>query len=157
MPPNPFDDRPSRATTKVVVTDGLLIAANLTAWLWAWLAFADRPALLGIAFLAYVFGLRHAFDADHIAAIDNVVRKLMQRGKAPYCRRLLLLARALHHRVARAVAIAATATALQEPPRALHAIGGTIGTLVSALFLLAIGDGQPVHSPRRVVRVVRRP
>src|SRR5271170_3891126 len=33
--------------------------------------------------LAYSFGLRHAFDADHIAAIDNVTRKLIQEGKRP--------------------------------------------------------------------------
>lgn len=37
--------------------------------------------MLGIAVLAYIFGLRHAFDADHIVAIDKVVRKLMQEGK----------------------------------------------------------------------------
>ncbi len=58
----------------------LLAAANLAAWAWAWAAFRDRPALLGTALLAWVFGLRHAVDADHIAAIDNVVRKLMQGG-----------------------------------------------------------------------------
>jgi len=56
----------------------LLIAANVAAWGWAWQAHAGRPALLGTALLAWVFGLRHAVDADHIAAIDNVVRKLMQ-------------------------------------------------------------------------------
>ena len=39
--------------------------------------------LLGTALLAYGFGLRHAVDADHIAAIDNVTRKLMQEGKRP--------------------------------------------------------------------------
>ena len=49
----------------------LLVGANIAAWLWAWAAFAQRPALLGLALLAWVFGLRHAVDADHIAAIDN--------------------------------------------------------------------------------------
>ncbi|QTI69081.1 HoxN/HupN/NixA family nickel/cobalt transporter [Gordonia polyisoprenivorans] len=38
---------------------------------------------VGLAFTAYVFGLRHAFDADHIAAIDNTTRKLMNDGKRP--------------------------------------------------------------------------
>src|SRR5580658_5318168 len=61
----------------------LLVAANIAAWLWAWAAFAQRPALLGFALLAWVFGLRHAVDADHIAAIDNAVRKLMQDGRRP--------------------------------------------------------------------------
>ncbi|NEI74983.1 HoxN/HupN/NixA family nickel/cobalt transporter, partial [Rhizobium lusitanum] len=63
---------------KLIVTYLALAGMNALAWIWAWAAFADRPSLLGIALLAYMFGLRHAFDADHIAAIDNVVRKLMQ-------------------------------------------------------------------------------
>jgi high-affinity nickel permease len=41
------------------------------------------PVLLGTAFLAYTFGLRRAVDADHIAAIDNVTRKLMNEGQRP--------------------------------------------------------------------------
>ena len=61
----------------------MLIAANLAAWGWALITFHDKPVLLGTAFLAYSFGLRHAVDADHIAAIDNVTRKLMQEGKKP--------------------------------------------------------------------------
>src|ERR1039458_7475762 len=83
MLPNPFDDQPSRIKTKTAITYAVLITANVAAWTWALIAFVDRPILLGTAFLAYMFGLRHAFDADHIAAIDNVVRKLMQDGKAP--------------------------------------------------------------------------
>lgn len=62
---------------------GFLGCFNLGAWLWAFLAFHDKPVLIGTAFLAYTFGLRHAVDADHIAAIDNVTRKLMQEGKRP--------------------------------------------------------------------------
>src|SRR4029077_510013 len=42
-----------------------------------------NPELTGLATLAYTFGLRHAFDADHIAAIDNTTRKLLQDGKRP--------------------------------------------------------------------------
>ena len=52
-------------------------------WGLALIAFATRPLLLGTALLAYTFGLRHAVDADHISAIDNVTRKLMQDGKRP--------------------------------------------------------------------------
>src|SRR6476620_996503 len=80
---NPFDDQPTRQKAKIAATYVLLIAANVGAWLWAWAAFSDRPVLMGTAMLAYTFGLRHAFDADHIAAIDNVVRKLMQEKKKP--------------------------------------------------------------------------
>jgi high-affinity nickel-transport protein len=61
----------------------LLGAANLAAWAAAFAAFGNRADLLGIAVLAYALGLRHAVDADHIAAIDNVVRKLMQDGRRP--------------------------------------------------------------------------
>jgi high-affinity nickel-transport protein len=43
----------------------------------------DRPVMLGTALLAYTFGLRHAVDADHIAAIDNITRKLMQQRQRP--------------------------------------------------------------------------
>ena len=42
-----------------------------------------NPALAGLGTLAYTFGLRHAFDADHIAAIDNTTRKFLQDGKRP--------------------------------------------------------------------------
>ena len=42
-----------------------------------------HPAFLGLGALAYSFGLRHAFDADHIAAIDNTTRKLLQDGRKP--------------------------------------------------------------------------
>src|SRR5579863_3115576 len=60
-----------------------LVAGNALAWLWAALALREHPALLGTALLAYTFGLRHAVDADHIAAIDNSTRKLMQQGRRP--------------------------------------------------------------------------
>jgi len=136
---NPFDDRPHRAKAKIAATYTLLIGANAAAWLWAWTAFSGHPALLGTALLAYMFGLRHAFDADHIAAIDNVVRKLMQEGKAPQTAGFFF---SLGHSsivVLASIVIAATAAAMQHRLEEFHTIGGVIGTLVSALFLLAIG------------------
>jgi nickel/cobalt transporter (NiCoT) family protein len=60
-----------------------LIAFNLLIWAWTFAAFREHPLLLGTALLAYAFGLRHAVDADHIAAIDNVTRKLIQGSKRP--------------------------------------------------------------------------
>jgi high-affinity nickel-transport protein len=117
----------------------LLLAANVGAWAWAFAAFRDQPVLMGTAFLAYVFGLRHAFDADHIAAIDNVVRKLMQHGRKPLAAGLYF---SLGHSTIVIVAsgvIAASAAALQDQLAEFHAFGGVIGTLVSAAFLLAIG------------------
>ncbi len=115
-----------------------LIAANLAAWAWALLAFHHTPILLGTALLAYGFGLRHAVDADHVAAIDNVTRTLMQDGQRPLCVGLFF---SLGHStvvVAASVAIAATATRFGASLGVLHGIGGIVGTLVSSLFLLAI-------------------
>jgi nickel/cobalt transporter (NiCoT) family protein len=136
---NPFDDRATETTRKTTTIYAFLIAANLAAWVWAWVTFADRPTLLGTALLAYVFGLRHAFDADHIAAIDNVVRKLMQHGKRPLSVGFFF---SLGHStivILASVAIAATAAMVQSRLAAFHGLGGTISTVVSAAFLLAIG------------------
>jgi high-affinity nickel-transport protein len=116
----------------------MLLGFNLAAWCWAFAAFHRYPVLLGTAFLAYSFGLRHAVDADHIAAIDNVTRKLMQQGKRPVAVGLMF---SLGHStivVVGSIAIAATALALQHRIDAVRQIGGVIGTLVSALFLFGI-------------------
>ena len=78
-----FSDSPEGAGGRIAVLYAVLAAANVLAWVWALIAFRDYPLQLGTAFLAYTFGLRHAVDADHIAAIDNVTRKLMQEGKRP--------------------------------------------------------------------------
>ncbi|HUA22509.1 MAG TPA: hypothetical protein VMA54_00170 [Steroidobacteraceae bacterium] len=60
-----------------------LFAFTALAWLATFLAFHGRPVLMGMAGLAYTLGLRHAVDADHIAAIDNATRKLMRAGQRP--------------------------------------------------------------------------
>ncbi|MCM2291832.1 HoxN/HupN/NixA family nickel/cobalt transporter [Allorhizobium sp. BGMRC 0089] len=136
---NPFDDRSGRARRKGAVLFILLIAANAGAWLWALMVFADKPALLATAFLAYMFGLRHAFDADHIAAIDNVVRKLMREGKTPISTGFFF---SLGHStivVLASLAIALAASGMQSHMESFHAVGGVIGTTVSAVFLVVIG------------------
>ena len=61
----------------------VLVAFNIGAWAVALAIGSVYPILLPTAFLAYTFGLRHAVDADHIAAIDNTTRKLMQDGQRP--------------------------------------------------------------------------
>jgi high-affinity nickel-transport protein len=93
---------------------------------------------LGTAALAFSFGLRHAFDADHIAAIDNVTRKLMQEGRRPVGVGLFF---SLGHStivVGLSIALAIAATALQTRFDAFKSVGGLVGTAVSALFLFAI-------------------
>ena len=69
--------------SRTVTLFSLLAGANVAAWIWAFTAFHNQPMLLGTAFLAWVLGLRHAVDPDHIAAIDNVTRKLMAEGQKP--------------------------------------------------------------------------
>lgn len=59
----------------------LLIGANIVAWLWAFTAFSNNTSLLALSLIAWCYGLRHAVDADHIAAIDSATRKLMQQKK----------------------------------------------------------------------------
>ena len=133
-----FDDAPANLRSKVAGIYGILFVFNAAAWLWAIVAFRHFPLLLGTALLAYSFGLRHAVDADHIAAIDNVTRKLMQEGKRPVSVGFLF---SLGHStvvVVGSAAIAATALALQHRMDGARAVGGVVGTLVSALFLFGI-------------------
>ena len=133
-----FSDRAGHLRGKIAGIYGLLILFNAGAWLWAVVAFHRFPVLLGTAFLAYSFGLRHAVDADHIAAIDNVTRKLMQEGKRPVAVGFLF---SLGHStivVAGSLLIAVAALGLQQRLDHFRSIGGVIGTLVSAVFLLAI-------------------
>jgi nickel/cobalt transporter (NiCoT) family protein len=133
-----FDDAPHAVRGKVIGIYSILFLFNAGAWLWAVLAFRHFPLLLGTALLAYSFGLRHAVDADHIAAIDNVTRKLMQEGKRPVAVGFMF---SLGHStivVLGSAAIAATALALQHRMDAAREIGGVIGTLVSSLFLFGI-------------------
>ena len=111
---NLLNDDPGSTKAKVIALYTLLLTFNLAAWWWAFIAFHRFPVLLGTAFLAYSFGLRHAVDADHIASIDNVTRKLMQQGKRPVSVGLMF---SLGHStivIVGSIAIAATALALQH-------------------------------------------
>jgi high-affinity nickel-transport protein len=136
---NPFDDRAGPVKSRVAAFCLFLAGATAAAWILAFSAFAEKPALMGAAFLAYILGLRHAFDADHIAAIDNVVRRLMQKGKQPLAAGFFF---ALGHSTIVALAtlaIAASAAAMEGRLPDLKAGFGMIGALASASFLLAIG------------------
>jgi nickel/cobalt transporter (NiCoT) family protein len=133
-----FDDGAANVRGKVIGIYAILLVLNAAAWLWAGLAFRHFPLLLGTALLAYSFGLRHAVDADHIAAIDNVTRKLMQEGKRPVAVGFLF---SLGHSTVvflGSAGIAATALALEHRMEAARVIGGVVGTLVSSLFLFGI-------------------
>ena len=78
-----FNDENRRVRGRVIGMYVFLALANIALWVIAFVTFHHYPVLLGTSLLAYSFGLRHAVDADHIAAIDNVTRKLMQQGQRP--------------------------------------------------------------------------
>jgi nickel/cobalt transporter (NiCoT) family protein len=133
-----FNDKSASLTGKIVTIGALLVAANVAAWAAALIVFHDHPVLLGTCVLAYSFGLRHAVDADHIAAIDNVTRKLMQEGKRPVASGLFF---SLGHStvvILATIGIALATTAFQHQLEQFRAVGSLIGTSVSSVFLLLI-------------------
>src|ERR1700716_3497593 len=133
-----FSDRPGNLTARIISIYTVLVAANVAAWSWAFVAFHDHPILLGTSFLAYSFGLRHAVDADHIASIDNVTRKLMQEGKQPLTVGLFF---SLGHStvvVTGASLVYWTATVLEVRFAEFKQIATLVGTFISASFLFVI-------------------
>jgi len=136
----------------------LLFAANVAVWLWAVALFREQPILLGTALIAYGFGLRHAVDPDHIAAIDNVTRKLVQERKRPVTVGFWF---AIGHSTVVALgagAIALASVAMQGRFEEYKQVGGVISTSVSALFLFVIAAINLVvlRSIYRSFRHVRR-
>jgi len=97
---------------------------------------------IGVCVLAYTLGLRHAFDADHISAIDNTTRKLMNEGKQPLSVGYFF---ALGHSsivvavgIGIVVAERTVYNAVSHSGSALEQFGGVFGTVVSATFLFLI-------------------
>ena len=117
----------------------LLVAGNIIAWLITWSASHTYALLLSTGVLAYGFGLRHAVDADHISAIDNTTRKLMQQGKKPLGVGFFF---SLGHSTIVILLCAALALSTSYVEKHLpqwRSIGGIAGTLVSTFFLYLIG------------------
>ena len=138
VPADVFSDGAANLRGRLVGIYVILLGANVAAWVWALAAFRGDAVLLGTALLAYAFGLRHAVDADHIAAIDNVTRKLMQDGKRPVAVGFFF---ALGHStvvVLASLAVVATTVALRTRFAGFQELGGLIGTSVSALFLFIV-------------------
>lgn len=118
----------------------VLIGFNVAVWGTLILSSARYPLLLGLAPLAYGFGLRHAVDPDHIAAIDNTTRKLMQDGQRPVAVGFFF---SLGHSTvvfALSVVVAVSAAYVRRTLPSLQSFGGVAGTTVSGLFLLIIAS-----------------
>lgn len=96
----------------------------------------------GTAVLAYVLGMRHAFDADHIAAIDNTTRKLMSEGQRPLAVGFFFSLG--HSSVVAGLAILlnfglkSLGTQLKDDNSTLHQVTGVVGLTVSGVFLMII-------------------
>ena len=143
---------------RLIALYAFLAAANVAVWAWAYGALHGSPALFGSAVLAYALGLRHAVDADHIAAIDNATRKLMQQGDRPVGVGFFFsLGHALVVLLLSAAAGVAAAKVNAEF-ESLKAFGNIFGTLASAafLFLLAAFNILVLTSMWRTLQAVRR-
>ena len=118
---------------------GVIIACHVVGWgLFIYYGHRGGPVYAGAGALAYSFGLRHAFDADHISAVDDSTRLLMQRGKDPLGAGFFF---SLGHSsvvIVLAMVIAAGAESVQRHIPTLQRIGGTVGATVSGTFLMVI-------------------
>lgn len=133
-----FRAGPSGVGGRTVGLYAVLVLANAAAWFWAFALFREQPILLGTALIAYGFGLRHAVDPDHIAAIDNVTRKLMQDGQRPVAVGFWF---AVGHSTVVALGagvIALASAAMQGSFAEFRHVGGVVSTCISALFLFVI-------------------
>lgn len=136
----PEDAEDSSATLwgirgKASVTLGLLgIFTGLVA-----LILLQFPPLAAPGLLAYTFGLRHAVDVDHIAAIDNVTRKLATGGRQPATVGLFF---ALGHSTVvtlMCIAVMCAADVVEPCLKRVSEVGGILGATISGTFLLVVG------------------
>jgi high-affinity nickel-transport protein len=127
----------------------VIVALHLVGWIT--LVFVVDPARLslggkafgiGVGLTAYTLGMRHAFDADHIAAIDNTTRKLMSDGQRPLAVGFFF---SLGHStvvfglaVLLATGVRALSGPVEDDTSSLHHYTGLIGTSVSGMFLYLI-------------------
>src|SRR5256885_14013921 len=122
---------------------GSIGALHLVGWGLLLVYGANHPGFIWLGGVAYMLGLRHAFDADHISAIDNTTRKLLQSGKKPlgvgfffslgHSTVVFLIA------VALGLAVRWIVQGVVADNGELRTVGGAIGTLVSGAFLVLIG------------------
>jgi high-affinity nickel-transport protein len=124
---------------KIAIIFSVLIAITAVGFSAAFIIGKIAVVLGGLGIVAYVFGLRHGVDADHIVAIDNTTRKLMQEGKRPYTVGMWF---SLGHStvvVALIIALILATRAVATNIPVLQSTGAVVGTLVSGSFLWIIG------------------
>ncbi|RJE25072.1 nickel transport protein [Aspergillus sclerotialis] len=112
---------------------------NVIVWIAAAIVLHYYPSLVSNAVLSYTFGLRHAFDADHISAIDLMTRRLLATGQQPVTVGTFF---SLGHStivIITSIVVAATAAAVSSRFDSFSTVGGIIGSSVSAAFLILLG------------------
>ncbi|PNZ27046.1 nickel transport protein [Staphylococcus petrasii] len=117
----------------------VVIILHIIGFSFLYIAGSKHHILLGMGLLAYTLGLRHAFDADHIAAIDNTVRKLLQQRREPVGVGFYF---SIGHSTVvflMAVLLGISVKWAKDALPHFQEIGGIIGTLVSGCFLILIG------------------
>jgi high-affinity nickel-transport protein len=130
---------PGGVKARITALYTLLLGFHGVAWVLLFLAATRYPQLGPLGLVAYTLGLRHAVDADHIAAIDNTTRKLLGDGQKPVAVGFFF---SLGHAtvvVVLSVLLALSTAYVQQHLPALKAAGAVVGTLISSLFLLLIG------------------
>lgn len=137
-----MSDESPEVRAKILGIFAILITLNVALWVIALATSVQYPLFLALAATAFALGLRHAVDADHIAAIDNVTRKLLQEKKRPVAVGFFF---SLGHStvvfvVAVLIGLGATAirNGVSNGSSRLETVAGLIGTSVSAFFLLAM-------------------
>jgi nickel/cobalt transporter (NiCoT) family protein len=130
---------PKMEKAKLVAIYAGIIAVTLAGFLAAVIIGRSYVVLAGLGIVAYVFGLRHGVDADHIAAIDNTTRKLLQEGKRPLTVGTWF---SLGHSTivfALIVALVLATRLVAGAIPALQSAGTILGTSISGIFLWIIG------------------
>jgi len=124
---------------RIIVLFTILILVNISVWFGGLFFSQKHPLLIGLIAIAYGLGLRHAVDADHIAAIDNTTRKLMVDGKRPVAVGLFF---SLGHSTIvfiLSIFVVFSSLFIKHLLPSLQSTGAVVGISVSSLFLLLIG------------------
>lgn len=124
---------------RIGILYALILGATAFGFIAAFIIGQLSPVLGGLGLVAYAFGLRHGVDADHIVAIDNTTRKLLQDGQRPFTVGMWF---SLGHSavvfVLTLALVFATRSIVAELP-AVQSAGQIIGLAVSGTFLIVIG------------------
>lgn len=132
----PFLRRLPGAAVTIIL---LLVLVNLVVWVACAVVLHFHPALVSTAVLSYTLGLRHALDADHIAAIDLMTRRLIASGRRPVTVGTFF---SLGHStivVITSIVVAASSAAISNRFDGFSTIGSIIGSSISAAFLILLG------------------